>query len=83
MISDEIIMNFQLTGGNTETETITANNNLVIKIMHDGNAWNAGIQSNPHGFELHYFENEACVRSVKFKNTGHKSIVYKQGEACD
>ena len=38
MINDEIIMNFQLAGGDTETETITANNNFVIEIMHDGNA---------------------------------------------
>lgn len=67
--------------GQEKTQDFVPSNEVIQP--QAGKAWDTTIQGEYSKVTLSFFSNEACVRSVTFKQTNANWLIVGIGEACD
>jgi hypothetical protein len=64
-------------------KVVAGNEKLAASIMAAAKAWDTNILTEGGKIVLHYFVNEACVKSATLLHNKSKWSVYEVGQACD
>jgi hypothetical protein len=82
-IDKVITTTYEGTGEEKVVGKSSAKLEVARDIMAKGRAWSTTLQFNDNEVTLQYFSSEACVESLKFRNSKSSWLVQEIGGACD
>jgi hypothetical protein len=83
MIKRNIKVKTQSTGDEPNFKMILRSEEVAREIMAVGEAWDVTIRADAEMLTLQYFENEACMKGVRFMCINSQWIIYEISGACD